>query len=79
MPALHGRSSLALWGAERCSTRLDDADYHSKRSLHELHFGLTSPNAKAAEAHLTLSSLHMQRARDAKDAEDGKRTLYLVD
>jgi hypothetical protein len=42
----------------------DDIDYHSKRAVSELDRGLISQSMEAARAHLRLSSLHFERARE---------------
>ena len=41
-----------------------DIDYHSKRAISELDRGLNSQSIAAARAHLRLSSLHFERARE---------------
>ena len=41
-----------------------DIDYHSKRAVAELDRGLVSQSIEAARAHLRLSSLHFDRARE---------------
>ena len=42
----------------------DQIDYHSKRAMKELDLGLMAVSIPAARAHLKLSSLHLQRARE---------------
>ncbi|WP_324749144.1 hypothetical protein SH591_10890 [Sphingomonas sp. LY54] len=42
----------------------DDIEYHSKRAISELDRGLISQSMEAARAHLQLSSLHFERARE---------------
>ena len=41
-----------------------DATYHRERALKELSAGLVAGCSSAARAHLQLSTLHMQRARE---------------
>ena len=45
-------------------SRDEQAQYHSDRAMQELDQGLTAASTSAARAHLTLSSLHLQRAQD---------------
>ena len=40
------------------------AAYHRERALKELDAGLAAGSGSAARAHLQLSSLHMQQARE---------------
>jgi hypothetical protein len=46
------------------SQKPGEADYHRERALKELNAGLAARCNFAARAHLGLSSLHMQRARE---------------
>jgi|GraSoiStandDraft_59_1057299.scaffolds.fasta_scaffold163920_2 hypothetical protein len=41
-----------------------EADYHRERALRELNAGLGASCSPSARAHLRLSTLHMQRARE---------------
>jgi len=41
----------------------DDIRYHEARAARELDAGRSASCATAAQAHLTLSALHMERAR----------------
>ena len=55
--------------------RKDDCqDYHRTRAMQELDLGLTASQPQAARAHLTLSSLHLQRLRQI-DGEGVQRPL----
>jgi hypothetical protein len=45
----------------------DDTEYHFARAQNELNLGLGARGGAAARAHLQLSTLHMQRARELKD------------
>ena len=42
----------------------DQIAYHSKRAMKELDLGLMARSIPAARAHMQLSSLHLQRARE---------------
>jgi hypothetical protein len=42
---------------------MDDIQYHQARAARELDAGRSASCANAARAHLTLSELHMERAR----------------
>ena len=42
----------------------DQIAYHSKRAMKELDLGLMAGSIPAARAHMQLSSLHLQRARE---------------
>jgi len=42
----------------------EEIQYHQSRAARELDLGLSASNLNAARAHLKLSSLHMQRARE---------------
>jgi hypothetical protein len=52
----------------------DVLDYHRRRAMRELDLGLTAECPNAARAHLTLSSLHLQRLRQA-GGEQGNAPL----
>ena len=56
--------------------KLDDIQYHQARAARELDMGLSTSCLNAARAHLQLSSLHMQRAREL-GATDGKPPLQM--
>lgn len=43
--------------------RADDLSYHTHRATHELALGLSAATGTASRAHMKLSSLHMERAR----------------
>ena len=46
----------------------DDRDYHAARAQAELDSSQRATNRAAAEAHMKLSALHMQRAQASKPA-----------
>lgn len=48
---------------------MSDIQYHRQRASHELNLGLASSHLSAARAHLGLSTLHHQRARELEDSE----------
>ncbi|QPQ56090.1 hypothetical protein IC614_05840 [Allosphingosinicella flava] len=54
-----------------------DAAYHRARALRELDLGLKATSLTACEAHLKLSSLHMERARisETRTLAQGHRSL----
>jgi len=41
-----------------------EADYHTERAVAELAAGLSAACIPSARAHLRLSTMHMERARD---------------
>lgn len=45
-------------------TRKPDLDYHNLRAQRELDLGLTAQSTPVARAHLTLASMHLQKARE---------------
>jgi hypothetical protein len=53
----------------------EEFGYHSRRALRELDLGLTATCVAAARAHFELSSLHMQRAREASAGREVLRPL----
>lgn len=44
---------------------LDDREYHTQRARIELDMAYRAERSEVANAHLRLSSLHMERARSA--------------
>jgi hypothetical protein len=52
----------------------DILDYHRRRAMRELDLGLMAASPNVARAHLTLSSLHLERLRQA-GGEQGKAPL----
>ena len=42
----------------------DDVNYHRQRAADELNLGLTASATPVARAHLRLSSLHFEKARE---------------
>ena len=54
----------------------DDIRYHQARAARELDMGLSTSCLNAARAHLQLSSLHTQRAREL-GATEGKPPLQM--
>jgi hypothetical protein len=60
---LHDYVLRAFWESDVYDDQ-DDIDYHSKRAVSELDRGLISQSMEAARAHLRLSSLHFERARE---------------
>jgi hypothetical protein len=57
----------------------DRVQYHSKRALQELDFGLTASSTAAARAHLRLSSLHMEQARALGGSPLAPRPILAMD
>ncbi len=55
----------------------DRAEYHSARAQSELSLGLTAQDMAAARAHLKLSTLHMQRARELKGQSSERPLLNM--
>jgi hypothetical protein len=51
----------------------DAIKYHSERAMQELDLGIGSPSSAAAEAHLRLSALHMEKARRISSDVRGPR------
>lgn len=49
--------------------KADDIRYHQARAARELDMGLSTNCLNAARAHLKLSSLHQERARELGAAE----------
>ncbi len=60
-------------------TRYEEAAYHSERATRELHLGLIASGMHAARAHLKLSSLHLQRAREAQGMSEHSRPPFVLD
>jgi len=60
---------LLLVGSEGRIVKADDIRYHQARAARELDMGLSTNCLNAARAHLKLSSLHQQRARELGAAE----------
>jgi hypothetical protein len=60
-------------------TREEQVTYHSERSTRELQMGLIASSTQAARAHLALSSLHLQRAREAQGAPEHIRPPFVLD
>ena len=51
------------WEVTGRIVKMDDIQYHRTRAARELDAGNSASCANAARAHLTLSALHMERAR----------------
>ncbi|HEY0012937.1 MAG TPA: hypothetical protein VGB79_08810 [Allosphingosinicella sp.] len=51
--------------------RIEDKDYHMERARSELDWAYRPERETVAEAHLRLSSLHMQRLRDLDESCGG--------
>jgi hypothetical protein len=47
--------------------RLDDREYHTQRAQAELDWAYRAETTLAAEAHMRLSALHMERMRQVKE------------
>lgn len=54
--------------------REEQIAYHSQRAMSERDLGLSAGSVPAAKAHLQLSSLHLQRARELS-GQIGRPTL----
>jgi len=55
----------------------DDLHYHRQRASTELNLGLSSTSLAGARAHLRLSSLHFERARQLDgSARPAERPLF---
>lgn len=50
--------------------RNDERDYHTARAQAELDSSYRATHGAAAEAHMKLSALHMQRAMSMKSSEE---------
>jgi hypothetical protein len=57
------RLILPEWEVTGRIVRADDIQYHQARAARELDAGRLASCANAARAHVTLSELHMERAR----------------
>lgn len=49
----------------------DESEYHLERARVELDLGFRSEDCRAAEAHIRLSALHMQRMKELDQACGG--------
>jgi hypothetical protein len=54
----------------------DELSYHQQRAAAELNLGLSSGSIPVARAHLRLSSLHFQKAREIGGATGSERPLF---
>ena len=54
----------------------DQLSYHQQRAAAELNLGLSSESIPVARAHLRLSSLHFEKAREIGGAIESKRPLF---
>jgi hypothetical protein len=64
MPSAATPSILPLWEVTGRIVKPNDIQYHQARAARELDMGLSTDCMNAARAHLQLSSLHLQRARE---------------
>ena len=46
----------------------NDSEYHTQRARAELDWAYRAENRFAAEAHMRLSAMHMERMRQLKDS-----------
>lgn len=51
-------------GQSKIMTDHTDLSYHRQRAAEELNLGLSSSSLQVARAHLRLSSLHFEKARE---------------
>jgi hypothetical protein len=58
----------------------EDLSYHRQRATVELNLGLSSSSLPAARAHLRLSSLHFEKARqiDGSELPSGRPPFQLA-
>ncbi|MCW3798305.1 hypothetical protein OMW55_10875 [Sphingomonas sp. BN140010] len=56
----------------------DDIAYHRNRASRELNLGLACGSLAAARAHLRLSSLHFQKARDLESPRQAERPPFVL-
>lgn len=59
-------------------TRDDEIDVHADRALEEIDRACEAASAAAARAHLSLSELHFDRARELSEEADTRPTLKVV-
>jgi hypothetical protein len=65
--------SLHTAAADRMMSLDEQSRYREERAQRELDLGLTAGSIGAARAHLTLSSLHLQRMRSLGDVLPERR------
>lgn len=82
--SLLGQSLVGhVWSSTSVGTRTmsrdDEIDVHTERALDEIDRATSAVSMAAAQAHLGLSELHFDKARELSEAPETRPALRLVD